>query len=320
MKPYLIYSKDYDFSVRWLNKLHPFDGLKFSKAWALVSSEYGDKINALWLAPKVPVSDKALLKVHNQDYLNSLLNSKVIAKVVEIWIVSFIPNKLLQAGLIKPMKLACAGTILAAETALTERAIAMNFGGGFHHAFADHGEGFCFFADAALSIADIREKGLLTADDKVLMIDVDAHRGNGFESLMGKDLSVSNFDMYSFQTYPGLHHGEPDDYPYMIPLKLKMEDTFYLNILEMELVKFLDDNKDAKLAFYNAGNDILDADPLGGLNVSADGVIKRDRYVIEQLVKRNLPTVVMTSGGYTKQSHQLIAALAGTVIDSVDSA
>ena len=95
-----------------------------------------------------------------------------------------------------------------------------------------------------------------------------------------------------------------------------MDDETYLNILETDLVKFLDENTNAKLVFYNAGNDILESDPLGGLNVSYSGVVKRDKFVIEQLRKRNIPTVVMTSGDYTTESHKLIAELAKIVVES----
>ena len=192
----------------------------------------------------------------------------------------------------------------------------MNLGGGYHHAFADHGEGFCFFADAALSIINCRDKKLLNSDDTILMIDLDAHRGNGFESFVKDDVTVKNFDMYGFQTYPGIHEGDIDEFPYMIPLKSGMNDETYLNILNRDLVKFLDEHNDAKLVFYNAGNDILMSDPLGGLNISYDGVVNRDKFVIEELTKRNIPTVIMTSGGYTKDSHKLIADLAKTVIDA----
>lgn len=314
MKTHLIYSNNYDFAFWGLSKLHPFDGNKFSKAWEIVASAYQDKPGFDWIMPKTPVSDETLLKIHTRDYLSSLRTSATVAGVIEVRLAKFIPNSLLQTRLIMPIRLACTGSLLATEAALKNDSMAMNFGGGFHHAFADHGEGFCFFADAALSILNGREKRLLGTGDKVLMIDLDAHRGNGFEALTGDDASVKIFDMYSFQVYPGLHSGDPDEYPYMIPLKAGMKDDVYLGVLETYLEKFLNENSDARLVFYNAGNDILEDDPLGGLSISFEGVVKRDQYVIGQLAKRKLPTVIMTSGGYTRRSHQLIAELAKSVI------
>lgn len=314
MKPCLVYSDKYDFKLSWLNILHPFDGGKFSKAWKLVTEKYSDSINSLWCKPVDSISNEVLLKVHKDDYLESLNNSSVIAKVVEIGVLKFIPNFLLQKMLIEPVRLACNGTVIAAELALKNNNIVLNFGGGYHHAFPDHGEGFCFFADAAVSYENCKAKGLLSGKDKVIMIDLDAHRGNGYEATIKDPGVVKNFDMYGFQSYPGIHPGEIDDFPYMIPLKAGMKDEKYLEILESELPSFLDENSDAKLVYYNAGNDILDNDPLGSLKVSYQGVVQRDKFVIEQLNNRGIPTVIMTSGGYTKSSHKLIAELADSVI------
>ena len=314
MKSYFVYSNGYDFGFDALSFFHPFHGKKFSEAWKLFSNKVEESPEPFWIEPKLPISDEQLLKIHNQTYLQSLKQSVSIAKVVEINIAQWIPNKLLQGRLMKPIRLACNGTLLAAEVALQRRAIAMNFGGGYHHAHADHGEGFCFFADAALSILECREKGLLSEKEKVLMIDLDAHRGNGFEAVTRNDEAVFIFDMYNFQIYPGLHPGEPDDLSYMIPLRFGMDGDNYLNILESKLTSFLQEHSDAALVFYNAGNDILAEDPLGGLNVAYDDVIRRDQMVIDHLNQLDVPAVIMTSGGYTRRSHELIAEMAGYLL------
>ncbi|HED33754.1 MAG TPA: histone deacetylase [Gammaproteobacteria bacterium] len=319
MKAHLVYSSQYDLNFPGLNKIHPFDGLKFSKAWKIIAGEFSGEIESLWIRPEQPVSDEVLLKLHSKAYLESLNNSSTIAQVVELHLTKYIPSFILKNRLLKPLKLACAGTLKAAEVALEASEIVMNIGGGYHHAYADHGEGFCFFADAALSILNCREKGLLSESDGVLMVDLDAHRGNGFESIIQDDPAVKNFDMYGFQTYPGLHEGDPDLFPYMIPLKYGMNGVGYLNALKEELPGFLDENSDAKLIFYNAGNDIVDIDPLGGFNVSYDDVVKRDQFVIDQFTKRGIPVVIMSSGGYTEISHKLIAELAKIVIKSAQA-
>ncbi len=314
MKPCFVYSKGYDFGFDALSLFHPFHGKKFSAAWDLFSEQHAEMSGLSCINPQQPVSNEQLLKIHTQAYLDTLNQSATIAKVVEINIARWIPVSLLQSRLMNPIRLACSGTLLAAETALEQQAIAMNFAGGYHHAFADHGEGFCFFADAALSILHCREKGLLSDTDKVLMIDLDAHRGNGFEAVTRNDQSVFIFDMYSFQVYPGLHPGDPDEFPYMIPLKSGMQGERYLKILQDELPTFLEQHKDAALVFYNAGNDILEGDPLGGLNVAYDDVVKRDRIVIDQLNQLETPSVIMTSGGYTQRSFQLIAEMASYLV------
>ncbi len=313
MKSQFVYSPQYDFKLWPITKLHPFDSEKFSKAWDVFSANAQVKDASCVLEPKELVSDERLQQIHSASYLASLKSSKNIAQILEVGIAKMLPNRVLQSSILNPMRLACEGTVMAAKTAITESAIVMNFGGGFHHAFSDRGEGFCVFADAILSIVECRQLGLLKPDDKVLMIDLDAHRGNGFESLAGNDSNIAIFDMYNFQVYPGLHSGDPDEHPFMIPLKAKMTGEHYLNILKEELPKFLSAHNDAKLVFYNAGTDIVAGDPLGQLDLSFEQVLERDRYVIDRLLERNLSVATMTSGGYSKQSFKLIAEMASYI-------
>lgn len=315
MSSRIVYSPNYDFSLYGLDKLHHFDAHKFSKAWDLLLQN-NPAAKQYLISPENPCSDQYLQIAHNQQYIHSLKKSSVIAEVIEVGLAKFVPASILIANLLKPIRWATQGTWVATECALRKSSIVMNMGGGFHHAFADHGEGFCFFADAALAILHARRTGLLAANDHVLMIDLDAHRGNGFESFFIKDEFVSIFDMYNFQNYPGLHTGDVDDYPYMIPVRSGITGSEYLKILEEDFPPFLKSINKPKLAFYNAGSDILKGDPLGQLNVEYENLVKRDQYVIQNLKEVGVPTVVMTSGGYTKESFKLVAALAETVIKS----
>lgn len=296
-----------------LEKLHPFDAKKFSKAWALLTNKFGEKINSFTTLIENPVTDEELEIVHSREYLTSLRQSKVIASVVEIAPLRFVPNFILQKGLVDSAKYATAGTLLAARQAL-DSAVVFNIGGGFHHAFSDHGEGFCFFADAAFALETLRAEEKISPTDKVLMIDLDAHRGNGFTSFYEKDKSVGIFDLYNMQVYPGLKQGDPDDFPFIIPLRAGLGSDEYITLLKTELPLFLDANPKPKLAFYNAGTDILAADKLGALNVSYEAINERDRFVVDSLRERNIPTVIMTSGGYSSDSYKLIADLASYLI------
>ncbi len=310
-----VYSPRYDYSLLGVEKLHPFDSRKFSRAWALMESKI-DRLGDLWIEPEEPVTDDLLKLAHSDNYLASLKKSKTVARVIEVMPAWLLPNFFLQSNLIEPMRFACRGTLLATQAVLEGFAsVAMNIGGGYHHAFFDHGEGFCFFADAALSILHSRQISRLDNEATVLMVDLDAHRGNGFESYFINDSSVRNFDMYNFQIYPGMHPGDVDEYPHIVPLRSGIVGQEYLGILKEELLPFLDQSDSPQLAFYNAGSDILAGDPLGGLNVGFEDVIQRDRFVIDQLVKRNIPTVVLTSGGYAKQSYKLVSELAGIVCE-----
>ena len=208
------------------------------------------------------------------------------------------------------MRFATAGTVLAMRYALEERGVVMNIGGGYHHAFRDHGEGFCLFADVAAGIAQHRAEGRLAAQDRIAVIDLDAHRGNGFAQIHEHDHAIHIYDLYNFQVYPGLlPDWDPDRTPYSIPIRSGSRDEEYLEELSESLPRFLESVGEIRLAVYNAGTDIVSGDPLGRLNVSPEGVRARDRFVLDLLARRRTPTVIVTSGGYTDLSHALIADL-----------
>ena len=216
-----------------------------------------------------------------------------------------LPYFLIDRIVLQPMRWATAGTIMAAEMAQSTD-VCVNMSGGYHHASEQRGEGFCLFSDVGVAVALLRKKHLLSLSDNVAIIDLDAHQGNGFERVFMQDTSVHIFDMYNGDIYPN------DGYAKTaiqadIPLPMGSEDNVYLNTLKAKLPDFLDKCKPVKLAFYNAGSDILSGDPLGGFDVSAQAVVARDVYVFKELIKRNIPFVMLLSGGYTKTSYEIIA-------------
>lgn len=318
MKTRLVYSPHYNFSMLGLEKLHPFDATKFSKVWQTLYKKYGNKLNHYTTFVNTPVTNRELLLVHTEEYLHSLKYSKVIADILDIPLLAWMPHYLLQKGSITPAKYATAGTIIATQQAL-DGAIVFNLGGGFHHAFSDHGEGFCFFADAALALKIAINNHLLAENDRVMMIDLDAHRGHGFASFQHDDSgqvkkNIGIFDLYNAQAYPGPNNDPEETLPFVIPLRAGTGSEEYLDLLQRELPTFLKAYSGAKLAFYNAGTDVLATDRLGGLNVNYASIIARDKFVINMLHARNIPTVIMISGGYSPYSHQLIAELAAYVL------
>jgi len=318
--PVLVYSPRYDFSMLGLERLHPFDARKFSRAWALLRERLGSELDRCWVEPEGPAPDAALRRVHGVEYLESLQRSAVVAEILELAALRLLPSAVLQRGLLTPMRVAVAGTTLAAARALAGDTIAMNLGGGFHHAFADHGEGFCVYADVAIAIAELRAAGALAASDVVGVIDLDAHRGNGFWSFAQADPAIAVLDLYNFQRYPGPFDGDDEAFPFQIPLRAGMRDEAYLEIVAAALPPFLDSLGSPRLVVYNAGTDIVDGDPIGGLAVSPGGVLRRDRMVIAALAERSIPGLIVTSGGYTDRSHALIAELALLVIGALAGA
>ena len=316
MKPVFVHHPGYDIVLPLIGRLHPFDGRKFSRAHALACETIGPRCREWTERPAEGVSEQALLRVHTPAYLAALAepDAEVVARALEIGLLKMLPRRMIRDRILQPMRLAVAGTMLATRRAL-EGAIAMNFGGGFHHAFADHGEGFCLYADVAVAIAAARADKSLAADDPIAIIDLDAHRGNGVWELCGADPAVRIFDVYNFQAYPGLFPGDIETYPFQIPVKAGTRDDRYLPIVRDELPAFLDQHPKPRLAIYNAGSDIVAGDRIGGLAVSQDGVATRDRLVIRALAERGIPTVVVTSGGYTETSHRLVAQLAVEIAD-----
>jgi len=321
LKPALVYSPAYDLKLFGLEKLHPFDGRKFSRAWALVERRLGRELASVARRPDAEVSDQDLLRVHTPAYLESLRSSSAVAaRALEMRGLRLLPRGLVARRILSPMRLAVAGTILAVQQALSgDGAVAMNLGGGFHHAFRDHGEGFCIYADVAVAIAVARARGLLAAADAVAVIDLDAHRGNGFWDACGDDPAVHVFDLYNFQAYPGLFPGDADAHPFQIPLKAGTGDRAYLDTVREELPKFFAAIPRPRVAVYNAGTDIVEGDRVGRLAVSADGVRERDRLVLAALIERGIPAVIVTSGGYSQHSHKLIADLAVALVERLRS-
>ncbi|HEX4230337.1 MAG TPA: histone deacetylase [Bryobacteraceae bacterium] len=314
MTEHLVYSGKYDLYLPLFEHLHPFDGRKFSRAYGLLRERLGPAIENLTHTPDHDVPASELLRVHTPSYLSSLNSAEVVAKALEIQAVRLVPAVLREQRILTPMRYAVQGTIDAVELALRQGFV-FHLGGGFHHAFADHGEGFCLYADAAIAIHSARARQLIGQTETVLIIDLDAHRGNGCEHIFSGDSSIRFFDIYNFQVYPGPLDADEEEAPYIIPIKSQTADHDYLETLTAELPRFLSENGEARLAIYNAGTDILAGDPLGQLAVSEAAVLQRDRFVLGLLAERGIPTVVLTSGGYTAHSHILIAQSAGDLLE-----
>lgn len=311
----LIYSPGYDLTLYGLERLHPFDGRKFSRAWSLITRTLGSAAADCWDEPAAPVSADRLRLVHSQAYLDTLAtSSEAVASALEMPFLRLLPHSVLERRLLAPMRLAVQGTIQAVERALGGEP-AMNMAGGYHHAFPDHGEGFCLYADVPVAIAHHRESGLLGQAEPVLIVDLDAHRGNGFFAAFETDPAVHIFDLYNAQRYPGFFPGDEERYPFLVPMRAGLRDEDYMAALDEELPRFLDSVQAPRIAIYNAGTDIVAGDKLGGLAVSYDGVRLRDRKVVDALAERGVPTVVVTSGGYSKASHRLIADLAVYLVE-----
>jgi histone deacetylase 11 len=312
----LVYSPNYNIGFMGMERLHPFDSRKYGRAWNLLEEQFGVALAPHHVQVDRQITNDELQLVHSPEYLESLRSSSAIAKVLEISVLKTIPAGVLQKQILDPVRWSVRGSVIAGREALLNGA-AINFSGGYHHAKPSGGEGFCFFSDIALMVRQLREEKLLRQDDQVVYIDLDAHQGNGVAHQFLQDRTVSIFDMYNGEIYPGNDTTAINRIDHDIPLKSGCPGAEYLRILRDQLPQFLNNASPAKkpaLAIYNAGTDVYFEDDLGRLALSTDDVLQRDIFVFEELQRRDIPIVMLLSGGYSQKSHQLIAATAAYLI------
>jgi acetoin utilization deacetylase AcuC-like enzyme len=207
--------------------------------------------------------------------------------------------------------LAAGGSILAGRRAL-EDGFAANLSGGFHHAFPDHGEGFCMIHDVAIAIRRLQaDRAIRTA----IVVDTDVHHGNGTAAIFRDDDSVFTLSIHQENNYP---LPKP---PSNIDLNLPdgIGDRDYLAILENHLVKaFAQFHPD--LLFYVGGADPYREDQLGGLALTLEGLKRRDRIVFEHARRRVLPVAITLAGGYARRVEDTVRAHVNTILAARDIA
>ena len=232
-----------------------------------------------------------------------------MARALEMAPLRWLPGWVIDWRVLRPMRWATQGTVRAAQAAV-RTGLAVNMSGGYHHASRDRGEGFCIYSDIALAVFELRRSGRLAEDDKVVYVDLDAHQGNGVCHEFFDDRRVFIFDMYNQTLYPASDAKAKRRIDCAVPLPNCCHEADYLAALRSKLPGFLDGvlrSGRVGLAIYNAGTDIYRGDALGDMNVSKEGVLTRDRFVIEQLTDRALPVLMLLSGGYSPQSYELVA-------------
>lgn len=242
-----------------------------------------------------------LLVVHTEGYLKSLNWSANVAIILEVPLVALLPNFILQRQVLRPFRKQVGGTVLAAKLAV-ERGWAVNLGGGFHHCSASQGGGFCAYADISLCLQFAFCELPIS---RAMIIDLDAHQGNGHERDFRGDKRVYILDMYNREIYPQDSEAKRwINQP--VELLSGTSTELYLQQLEKEL-KVAQSSFEPQLLIYNAGTDILAGDPLGRMLVSPKGVKQRDEMVFRYAREQKIPIIMLTSGGYMKTSAEAIA-------------
>jgi acetoin utilization deacetylase AcuC-like enzyme len=195
------------------------------------------------------------------------------------------------------------GTLAAAQWAL-ERGIGGNLAGGTHHAFADHGEGFCVFNDIAVAIRALQAEGKI---ERAVVVDLDVHQGNGTAEIFEDDPEVFTFSIHGKHNYPFHKTRSSRD----VGLEDETGDDEYLDLLREHLPEVLN-LAEADIVFYQAGVDPLGDDALGRLALTAEGLRRRDELVFREAAKRSLPVVLTMGGGYARPIDRTVEAHIGT--------
>lgn len=246
--------------------------------------------------PSMP-SKEDILAVHTEEYYNSLINLSLDRRAARK--IGF-P---LSEEFIKREQLIAQGTIDGSEYAL-KYGISLNIAGGTHHAYTDHGEGFCMLHDQAIAARYLQKKELAK---KILIVDLDVHQGNGTAEIFQNDDSVFTFSMHGAGNYPFKKEKSDLD----IAVADGSGDEVYLRILKNTLPRLIDEQR-PDFIFYLSGVDILESDKLGRLNCTINGCKERDRYVLQMCKDLKIPLQVSMGGGYSPDIKTIIEAHANT--------
>lgn len=236
--------------------------------------------------------------VHTSTYLEDLIQLKIPPR--EQRISGFPHNKQLIERELTIME----GTRKCAELALQSNGIGLNIAGGTHHAFTNRGEGFCLLNDQAIAAQWLLQE---TNVERILIVDLDVHQGNGTAEIFQKNSAVFTFSMHGASNYP--LHKEKSDLD--IELPDFCSDSHYLDTLKQTLPDVIKTVK-PQFVFYQCGVDILETDKLGKLSVSMSGCKARDAFVLETVRTLDIPLVCSMGGGYSPEIKTIVEAHANT--------
>jgi acetoin utilization deacetylase AcuC-like enzyme len=238
-----------------------------------------------------PASIAQLLLVHTEEYVEAISDPDTLARYLLLD-----PGHPWNENLLRALRLATGGTIEALQAAVEENVLGVNLGGGFHHAQADKAEGFCAIADVAIAIRQLQSQRLV---ERTLIVDLDYHHGNGNALVFAADESVFTFSLHGGAWCFIDKHNNLD-----VDLPANADDDTYMALLEENLSGVLE-LFEPELVVYIAGSDPVVDDTLGQACVTEQGMLRRDRYVTERVLERDIAMAVVTAGGYGAWSWKL---------------
>jgi acetoin utilization deacetylase AcuC-like enzyme len=289
----LVYHERYDLNLG----PHVFPSQKFRLIYELLLRE-GIATAEDFLRPE-PASDEEILRVHTPEWVSKLKTGTLTASDVMLLEVPY------SKELVEAVWLAAGGTILAAQSALRD-GVGANLSGGFHHAYPEHGEGFCAIHDVAVAIRKLQADG---AVKKAIVVDTDVHHGNGTAAIFRNDATVFTLSIHQENNYPA--HKPPSS----IDLNMddRVDDDEYLGALIPAVQQALDEFQ-PEILFYVGGADPYCEDQLGGLSLTKEGLKRRDRQVFEEARRRKIPVVTTLAGGYARRVEDTVRIHVNTIV------
>src|ERR1700693_4530862 len=289
----LVYHEGYDLRLGE----HVFQSQKFRMVRDALLAE-GIAEPADILAPE-PGTDEDILRVHTREWVDKLRNDTLTASERMRLEIPYSP------AAVKGFWLAAGGSILAAQRALRD-GFGINIGGGFHHAFPGHGEGFCMIHDVAVAIRRLQATGKIRT---AMTVDTDVHHGNGTAAIFANDASVYTLSIHQENNYPMPKPPSDED----IGLEDGTRDHEYLDALEEGLLRALK-KMTPDLIFYIGGADPYREDQLGGLALTIEGLQKRDRLVFEHARHKGIAVASTLAGGYARRVADTVRIHVNTII------
>ena len=289
----LVYHDRYDLHLG----AHVFPSQKFRLIYEMLLNE-GLAKKEDFLRPE-PASDEDILRVHTADWVRKLKTGTLTASEVMLLEVPY------SAELVEAVWLAAGGTILAGKMALRD-GFGSNLSGGFHHAYPEHGEGFCAIHDVAVAIRELQADGAIK---KAIVVDTDVHHGNGTAAIFHNDPTVFTLSIHQLNNYPG--HKPPSNVD--LNMDDRVEDEEYLGALTPAVQQALDSFR-PEILFYVGGADPYCEDQLGGLSLTKEGLKKRDCSVFEEARRRGIPVATTLAGGYARRVEDTVRIHVNTIL------
>ena len=255
------------------------------------------------IIPPEEVGEKIVRMVHEDEYIDKLQTGSLSEEEILTMEVPYSDT------IVKASLTCCGGTATTANYAL-ERKVAVHLGGGFHHAFSDHGEGFCVLNDVAVGIRALLEEEKI---EKALIVDCDLHQGNGTAAIFAEEERVFTFSIHQENNYP--FHKPKSNLD--IGLKDYTSDKEYLKHLYDKVPKVVSTFK-PDLIMYLAGADPFKEDQLGNLALTKEGLRERDNFVSLQAKNFGVPIAVTLAGGYAFNRDDTVDIHLGTVKECVE--